>query len=216
MNKPINILILVSLLLFCSVSVAVDFEQGIDAVHKQDYMEAYKIFHELAEQGDPDSQYNLAILLREGKGIMQNEKEAANWFRRAAEQGLADAQYDLGNLYEFGVGVEQSYENAALWYKKSAEQGNPMAQTNLGVLYANGQGVKRDIVLAYVWSNLAAAQGVMEALENRQIIASSMSPEMINRVKEISREYFQRYVAPYQSEESKRPGRRRAMPPPPQ
>ncbi|WP_455203772.1 tetratricopeptide repeat protein [Kaarinaea lacus] len=190
-----------------------DMQQGLNAVHAKNYAEALAIFQTHAEAGDLEAQYNLAILLREGLGTEKDYTEAAKWFRKASDQGLADAQYNLGNLYELGLGVKQSYEYAAVWYKKAAEQGYAIAQTNLGVLYANGQGVTQDIVLAYVWSNLAASQGVAAALENREIIATELSEEMKGRVKSVSREYFQRYVAPFQSQ---RPPVNQGRVPPPE
>ena len=205
----------VGLLLVPGVILA-DVQKGMEAVHQKDYASAYEIFKELAEKGDAEAQHNLGILIREGKGVTADASQAVIWFKKAADQGLADAQYNLGNMYEFGLGVEQSYELAANWYIKAAEKGHPSAQTNLGVLYANGQGVNQDIIMAYVWSNLAAAQGVMEALQNREIVAESMSPEMLQRVRTVSREYFQKYVAPYQPEQSKQPVGHPRLPPPPE
>lgn len=205
-------------LFYCGLSTAAsaDLDKAFEAVHKNDYSLAYKLFLVAANAGDAEAQDNLAILIREGKGTAKNLTEAVGWFRKAAEQGLADAQYQLGNMYEFGMGVQQSYAEAAQWYKKSAEQGHASAQTNLAVLYANGQGVKQDIVLAYVWSNLAASQGVMEALQNREMVAKEMSPQMQQKVREISREYFHKYVSPFQSEKSKHVLGRPLLPPPPE
>ena len=180
-----------------------DLEQAFEAVHQKDYATAYTLFLELAEAGNAQAQYNLGVLISDGQGTEKDPARALSWFEKAASQGFADAQYRLGNLYEFGQSVPQSYENAAVWYKKAAEQGNASAQTNLAVLYANGQGVNQDIVLAYVWSNLAASQGVVEALQNRETVAKEMSPVMLQRVRKISREYFQKYVAPFQSEQAR-------------
>ena len=188
--------------------VFADLDKAFEAVHQNDYEKAYTLFLEAANQGNAEAQNNLGVLIREGKGTSKNDAEAVSWFQKAADQGFADAQYQLGNMYENGLGVEQSYAVAAQWYKKSAEQGHASAQTNLAVLYANGQGVNQDIVLAYVWSNLAASQGIMEALQNREIVAKEMSAEMLQKVREISREYFQKYVSPFQSEESKHMGNR--------
>ncbi len=49
-----------------------------------------------AEQRDAQAQYNLGVLYAEGRGVPQDDAEAARWFRLAAEQGLADAQANLG------------------------------------------------------------------------------------------------------------------------
>ena len=57
--------------------------------------------------------------------------------------------------------------------------------------------MSQDLIQAYVWFNLAAAQGVGVALENRERLSEHMTEDMRSRVKEISRMYFQRYVAPF-------------------
>jgi len=188
-------LLLVALGFLGNVQASID--DGLEAVKRQDYTKAYTEFRALAETGDPEAQFNLAILYKKGNGAMQNKSKAAQWFRKAADHGLADAQYHLARMYDLGDGIEQNFDYAAVWYKKSAKQGNPLAQINLGVLYANGEGVKQDLVLAYVWLNLAASQGLALALDNREILAKSMSEDMLVKVRKISREYFTQFVEPY-------------------
>lgn len=182
-----------------SAETSTDLDKAFAAVHQKDYVTAYHLFLEAAEAGNAEAQCNLGVLIRSGQGTEKDPARALTWFEKSAAQDWADAQYQLGNMYEFGESVPQSYQNAAALYTKAAEHGNASAQTNLAVLYANGQGVNQDIVLAYVWSNLAASQGIVEALQNREIVAKEMSPEMLQRVRAISREYFQKYVAPFQA-----------------
>lgn len=199
-ERPIRVVRLSCFALFTLIYTGTGIcsvQDGLDAVERQDFTAAYQEFKKLAEQGDRDAQYNLAILYKQGKGAMQDKAKAAKWFRKSADQGLADAQYHLGRMYDTGDGVQQNFGYAAVWYKKAAKQGNPLAQTNLGVLYANGEGVKQDLVLAYVWLNLAASQGLAKALDNREILAKSMSDDMLDRVRTVSRDYFQKYVEPY-------------------
>ncbi|MGH7989754.1 MAG: tetratricopeptide repeat protein [Limisphaerales bacterium] len=65
------------------------------------------------------------------------------------------------------------------WFRKAAEQNNATAQCGLGVCYATGCGVEKDYVQAYKWLNLAASQGVSSAIDYRNHIASSMTPDQI-------------------------------------
>jgi TPR repeat protein len=181
-------------------------EAGIAAVEKEDYMAAYQIFKALAAQGDAEAQHNLAILYRQGKGVMQDFKLAADWFQKAADQGVASAQYYLGHMYDMGEGVEKNPQLAVQWYQKGAENGDPLAQVNLGVSYANGEGVKQDVVLAYVWFSLAASQGLTTALENRNTLKKDMSEELVQNAQRLTREYFSRYVAPFQPQTNMRFG----------
>ena len=195
-------IILLSIVVFIGPLLVVadenNVEAGVEAVEKQDYMTAFQIFKSLADQGNAEAQHNLAILYRQGKGVMQDEKLAAEWFRKSADQGLPSAQFYLGHMYDTGEVVEKNPELAFSWYQKAAQQGNPMAQTNLGVAYISGEGVKQDIILAYVWFSLAASQGLTTALENRNELRKEMSEELVENAQRLTREYFSKYVAPFQ------------------
>jgi len=184
---------------------AAEIDAGLKAVDNGDFMEAYQVFKPLAEQGNAEAEHNLAVLYKSGKGVMKNLKKAAYWFEKAAKLGLADAQFNLGYMYDMGTGVEHNASKAVFWYKKAAEQGHPLAQSDLGVMYANGEGVKQDIVEGYVWLNLAASQGVSTAYANQQILLKEMSPKMKENVRKVSREYFKRYVMPFQGDPHPRP-----------
>lgn len=190
---------LVAMVLWNTCALAGNLEEGMAAIEKEDYMTAYQVFKNLAEEGNAEAQHNLAILYKQGKGVMQDSALAFTWFSKAAEQGLADAEYYLGHLYDSGEGVEKNAAVAFNWYSKAAEKGNPLAQTNLGVMYANGEGTRQDIILAYVWFSLAASQGLAPALDNRNVLVKDMSEELRRNAQKLTREYFQKYVAPFQA-----------------
>jgi TPR repeat protein len=180
-----------------------DLDAAVKAVEQQDFMTAYQLLKKLAEQGNAEAQYNLGILYRQGKGVMRDTKQAVQWFKKAADQGLATAQYYVGNAYDVGEGVEKNTELAVQWYQKAAKNGDPLAQTNLGVSYVRGEGIKQDIVLAYVWFSLAASQGLTAALENRNLLKQDMSDKLVKNAQRLTREYFKRYVAPFQPQNNK-------------
>ena len=182
-----------------------ELDDGIEAVEKKEYAKAYQIFKALAEQGNAEAQYNLAILYRQGKGVKQDKKTALKWFEQSANQGLASAEYYLGHLYDNGDTVNRDSAIAVSWYKKAAEKGNPLAQSNLGVAYASGEGVKQDIIKAYVWFSLAASQGLTAALENRSLLKKEMSEELQKNAQRLTNEYFNRYVAPFIQSSRKMP-----------
>jgi TPR repeat protein len=75
-----------------------------------------------AEKGLAEAQSNLGYKYETGRGVPQNDTEAANWYRRAAEQGLAAAQSNLGAEYETGQGVPQDYVLAYFWFSLAAAQ----------------------------------------------------------------------------------------------
>ena len=116
-------------------------------------------FRELAEAGNARAQYALGFLYRSGRGVPQDDAEAAKWYERAAEQGYANAQASLGVLYFSGRGVPQSDAEAAKWFRLAAAQGNATGQANFGLLHLEGRGVPKDEVLGIRWLRLAAEQG---------------------------------------------------------
>ena len=126
MQKPSpfpTILFLLSAAL-AAVPAHADFQAGLDAYQKGDYVGAAAEWRPLAEAGDPVAQYNLGLLYLDGHGVPQSMMEAANWFRRAAEQDYAQAQHNLGAMYGSGQGVKRDYVQAYKWLNICAAKGN--------------------------------------------------------------------------------------------
>ena len=171
--------VVMALLLAPGMLWADDFDAGYEATEAGDYEKAYEIWLPLAELGDHAAQFNLGLMYRHGLGVSQDYAKAVLWYRLAAVQGNAKAQTNLGSLYEKGQGVAQDYAKAVLWYRLAAVQGNAKGQTNLGALYANGEGVIQDYSMAHMWFNIAARNGDSDAVHNRDLAASRMTPEAI-------------------------------------
>ena len=88
----------------------------------------------VAEQGDAEAQSKLGFMYGAGRGVPENDTEAARWFRMAAEQEFAEAQFNLGYLYITGRGVPKDYVQAYAWSSIAATQGDEMAKLNLGII----------------------------------------------------------------------------------
>ena len=140
-----------------------------------------------AEQGDPEAQFNLGDMYREGRGVLKDDAEAARWFRLAAEQGHAQAQNKLRVIYQGGNGVLKDMAEAAHWFRRAAEQDHVIAQTNLAMMNFLGDSVPQDFVLAHMWSNIASANGFEPAREFRDTLELGMTPAEINRATELAR-----------------------------
>ena len=103
----------------------------------------------------------------------------------ARQQGATPTHADqtnavtLGWRYENGSGVQQDYAKAAYWYRIAAERGDPVAQNNLGLLLHYGHGVQQDDVEAYAMFCVAAEKGCTNALDSRDSLAESLTPEQI-------------------------------------
>ena len=81
-----------------------------------------------AEQDHADAQNLLGLLYSEGKGVAEDDTEAARWFRRAARLGNAYAQYNLGYVYAYGEGVPEDPVEAFAWFSAAAQQDVPGAE----------------------------------------------------------------------------------------
>ena len=101
-------------------------------------------------------------------------------------------------MYANGEGVPEDNAEAVRWYRLGAEQGYALAQSNLGFMYANGDGVPEDDVTAYAWLNIAAAQGQPSANEGKELVAEYLTQSQIAKAQKLSREYWTRYVIPFQ------------------
>jgi TPR repeat protein len=129
----------------------------------------YREINLLAESGDAEAQYSLAMMFDFGDNVPRDGEKAVYWLRKAAEQDLAAACYSLGVKYEFGSTVRQSSTQAAYWYRRAAFRDLPMAQFHLGLLYLPGSGLPPDPIQAYAWLTLAADHEYPEALANRDV-----------------------------------------------
>ena len=71
------------------------FQQGLTAVKRGDYQNAFKIWLPLAKSGVMEAQVNLGHMYIRGDGVKKDYAEAAKWYKKAAEQGYAEAQFNL-------------------------------------------------------------------------------------------------------------------------
>jgi len=170
--KPKSLLSLLGLavILLSEPSMAESFEDGYAAYGRGDYASALQIWKSLADQGNQSAEYGLGELYSLGRGVSQDDRQAATWYERAASSGHVRAQSRLGAMYDEGRGVPKSLSKAMKWYRKAARQGDLHAQVSLGLIYATGRGVPQNYFQAINWFRLAAEQGDPEAQFNLGLI----------------------------------------------
>jgi hypothetical protein len=127
--------LLIGILLATGISLCQTYagerDEAINALKRQDYATAVRLFKRLAEAGDQAAQNNLGVLYRNGMGVPEDYTESLKWFRRSAEQGNPLAEYNLGLAYYYGWGVPEDKREALKWYMLSAQQGDAAAQRAL-------------------------------------------------------------------------------------
>ena len=164
--------------------LGVMYDNGLGVA--QDYKTAVKWYKLAAEQGYEYAQYGLGLMYHNGKCVAQDYKTAAKWYQLAADQGFVLAQYNLGFMYDNGWGVAQDYKTAAKLFTQAAQQGHARAQYNLGSMYAKGQGVAQHYIKAHMWFNIAAIGGDKQATQNRDEIATRLTPNQITWAQELA------------------------------
>lgn len=85
----------------------------------------------LAEQGDPDAQWNLGVRYHHGDGVPRDDAVAVRWFQRAAEQGYVLAQGALGADYWAGRGVPKDLSKSYFWSSLAMAQGDETSKSRL-------------------------------------------------------------------------------------
>ncbi|MDE1938721.1 MAG: sel1 repeat family protein [Alphaproteobacteria bacterium] len=138
------------------------FAKGLKFYDAGNYPDAYKTWKSIDEY-DLAAMRNVAIMLREGKGVAKDPKAAEAMMQRAAEAGLFTAQADLGDMLLKGEAGPPNPSAAAPWLMLAAQAGHPMAEFELGQLYEQGIAVKKDIEIARKLYKAALAGGVTEA-----------------------------------------------------
>lgn len=118
-----------------------------------------------AEKGGAEAQFRYAEMLRDGRGVAKNMKEAAKWTRKAADADHARAQCQMGLFYMNGLGVDRDEDKAVEWLEKAAKQNQAQAQYNLGIYHARFSD-KESVRLALKWLNEAVKQDYADAEYN--------------------------------------------------
>ena len=119
----------------------------------------------LVVKGDAVAQFRYAEMLRDGRGVAKNVKDAVKWTRKAADAGHVDAQCQMGLFYMNGIGVDRDEDKAVEWLEKAAKQNYAQAQYNLGIYHARFSD-KESIRLALKWLNEAVKQDYADAEYN--------------------------------------------------
>jgi len=87
-----------------------------------------------AKRGNPNAEFDLAMMYATGDGVEKNPRVAFNLFHRAARKGHLGAKYCMGVNFEKGLGVIKQPELARHWYGIAAKAGHKQAQYKLAQL----------------------------------------------------------------------------------
>ncbi len=121
-----------------------------------------------ADLKDAAAQTAFGLLFWDGKGVQQDQAEAALWWREAAEQGQGQAMVLLGNAHAQGLGVPQSFVQAYKWLELAA-------QTKISTVA---------LVLADGEDPVSSA-----ATKMRDLLAPAMTPGQVREAQALARQW---------------------------
>ncbi len=117
---------------------------GIAAFEAKEFRRALQLLQPLAENGEPEAQYRLAVQYQAGLGVVHNPLQAYHWMREAAEQNHGLALHGLGIMYLYGECVDKDEREAAVWLHRAADQGLEGSMAALAGMYEQGLGVEKN------------------------------------------------------------------------
>jgi TPR repeat protein len=128
---------------------------GIAAFESRHFSRAAGLLSPLADGGNREAQYRMAIMAQNGLGMHENQDLAFRYMKAAAEAGLDVAQHGLGFMYMEGECTDRDAKKAVHWFRKAAEQGLAGSQTTLAMMYEEGRGVDKNMDEANKWYRMA-------------------------------------------------------------
>ncbi|MGQ9830008.1 MAG: tetratricopeptide repeat protein [Thermochromatium sp.] len=122
-----------------------DLISGIAAFESKQFSRAVGLLAPLAEQGNVEARYRMAIMAQNGLGMIPNPLMAYSYMKSAAEAGFGLAQHGLAFMYMQGECTEKNPAKAVEWFRKAADQGLVGSLTTLAMMYEQGYGVEQDL-----------------------------------------------------------------------
>ncbi len=96
MLKKIQFILFIFIVSTTSVRAYADLSKdAMDALISGNYKTAVPLLKRLAQQGNPSAQYNLALLYKDGRGVVANVAKSNAYFSNAAHRGLVDGYRKL-------------------------------------------------------------------------------------------------------------------------
>jgi len=117
-----------------------------------------------AAGGDPGSMFLLGSIYRAGKGVPENNAEAAVCFKAAADKGNLNAGLELGRMYLLGQGVKKDDRLAVQYLRPAADHDQPdgSAALLLAGIYADPKSPVHDDANAFYYYRQTARKGNVE------------------------------------------------------
>jgi len=137
--------------------------------------EGANILLALARDGEPEAQFNLALLYAQGLGVAQNDREALYWAWRARLSGIASANALIRRLADAATADLRTelVTRITADLEPRIATGDGRAMLERSVLLQELL-PKPDLAAAYAWQALSAALGTPNAAAARDVTLSQI------------------------------------------
>ncbi|MCF6275296.1 MAG: hypothetical protein L3J05_05995 [Robiginitomaculum sp.] len=155
--------ILAPLPMVSQLAFADPYEDAVEAMARKDYSAAYNLLSPLANSGNDEAQFEIALLYLNGNYGAKSERKSTGvmWLRRSADGGNLVAQKEMSILWDLGSAYGVSYEESKKYRRMAAEQGDASRQYSVGLSYSH----EKNYTKARYWYEKASAQGHAVAAE---------------------------------------------------
>lgn len=139
-----------------------------------------------AESGDAESQFVLAGMYFEGKGVAVDHKKTFEWCEKSALQGYEIALFRLGGMYYQGNGVARDHKKAYAYLTiaaagleeillKASAAEKATTKANIGTCHFMASDVRDKIFKSMSKEEIAEARQLSEKI--REQIQKNVSPK---------------------------------------
>ena len=172
------------------------FKQATDFVKSKKYDEAILIFEKLAKNSEHDAQYNLAVILKAGKGKTKKYTDSLYWAYLSKLGNISEADDLVSELIDLvpEKTVETIREEVKVYLEKSIENGSETSIMQLGNFFLEIVNEK-EYSSAYKWFTVGAALGLENAIEMRDEVEEELSPEEIIEEQDNAEKFFNNFVS---------------------
>ncbi len=139
----------------------------------------------LANQGDRNAQYQLAVDYQRGHNTPISQDDAFYWFQQAAEGGHTPAMVQLANAYVAGTGTDKDIHKALFWLIKSLVDGNQSAAVHIGQLYQSLTQSPSPDAMAEIWYHSAAEHNPQAEQLYAQLLEQKFNQQRARQVSSI-------------------------------
>ena len=180
------------------------FKQATDFVKSKNYEEAILIFEKLAKNSEHDAQYNLAVILKAGKGKTKKYTDSLYWAYLSKLGNISEADDLVSELIDLipEKTVETIREEVKVYLESSIEGGSETSIMQLGKFFLEVV-EEKEYPSAYKWFTVGAALGLESAVEMRDEVEEELTPEEIIEEQDNADKFFNNFVSK-RSQNSKR------------